>query len=214
MDEELIIIDNSTKVEKIKNFFVHNKKNFIIFILIILFLLIGYFSFDEIKKRNQIKIANQFNTVVLGYEIGEKKKIKNILENIINEKDTSYSPLALYFLIDNKIIDDRNRINEFFDVIINDIKLDEEIKNLIIYKKALYNSDFINENELIQILNPVINSESLWKSHGLYLIAEYFYSKRENEKAKEFFKQIINLKNANNDIKTEAQKRLNRDLSE
>ena len=46
------------------------------------------------------------------------------------------------------------------------------IKNLIIYKKALYNSELINENELIKILNPIINSESIWKSHALYLMAE------------------------------------------
>jgi len=36
-------------------------------------------------------------------------------------------------------------------------KLENEIKNLIIYKKALINSDFVSENELLKILNPVIN---------------------------------------------------------
>ena len=91
---------------------------------------------------------------------------------------------------------------------------DNEIKNLIIYKKALFNSDFVSENELLKILNPVINSESIWKSHALYLLAEFFYSKDEKQKAKEFFNQIIILPNANSTIKTESQKRLNRDLGE
>ena len=50
-----------------------------------------------------------------------------------------------------------------------------EIKNLVIYKKALFNSDFESENNLIQILNPVINSDSVWKSHALYLMAELFF---------------------------------------
>ena len=86
--------------------------------------------------------------------------------------------------------------------------------NLIIYKKALYNADHIKENELIEILNPVINSESVWKSHALYLIAEYFYSKNQKQKSKEFFSQILSTKNANQDIMIESQKRLNRDLSE
>ena len=45
-------------------------------------------------------------------------------------------------------------------------------------------------------------------------MAEYFYSKDENQKSKEFFNQIISLENANQDLKIEAQKRLNRDLSE
>ena len=97
---------------------------------------------------------------------------------------------------------------------IDKTNLENEIKNLIIYKKALYNSDFASENELLKILNPIINSESIWKSHALYLLAEYFYSKDEKQKAKEFFNQILVLTGANNSIKTESQKRLNRDLGE
>ena len=105
-------------------------------------------------------------------------------------------------------------INDLFDVIINEISMDKEIKNLIIYKKALYNADDSNENQLLEILKPILNSESVWKSHALYLMAEYFYSNKEKRKAKEFFSQIILLENANQDLKIESQKRLNRDLSE
>jgi len=101
-----------------------------------------------------------------------------------------------------------------FDILINKTNLDKEIKNLMIYKKALYNSDSIDENDLIQMLNPIINSKSIWKSHALYLIAEYFVTKNENQKAKEFYKQILILPNSNNDIKLESKKRLNRDFGE
>ena len=94
------------------------------------------------------------------------------------------------------------------------VSIEEEIKNLIIYKKALFNSNTIEENELIKLLNPIINSNSIWKSHSLYLIAEFFYSKNEIQKSKEFFNQILNLEIANQEIQLEAQKRLNRDLSE
>ena len=45
-------------------------------------------------------------------------------------------------------------------------------------------------------------------------MAEFFYSNNEKKKAKEFFNQILILPNSNADIKLEAQKRLNRDLSE
>ena len=92
--------------------------------------------------------------------------------------------------------------------------LDKEIKNLNIFKKALYNADNSNESDLLNILNPLIKSESVWKSHALYLMAEFFYSKNEMQKSKEFFNQILNLENANQEIQLEAQKRLNRDLSE
>jgi len=48
----------------------------------------------------------------------------------------------------------------------------------------------------------------------LYLMAEFFYSKDQKQKSKEFFNQIISLENPNPDIKLQAEKRLNRDLSD
>ena len=214
MDEEIDIINSSTRNEKIKNFFINNKKSFITVISIIVIVFIGYFSFNKNKKRNKQKLANQYNSAIFNYENNKKDKVINELIYIINKKDTTYSPLALYFILDNDLIDKQNDINNLFDVLIDKTNLELEIKNLIIYKKALYNSDFVTENQLIEIINPVINSESIWKSHGLYLLAEYFYSKNEKIKAKEFFNKILDLTNSNTEIKLQSQKRLNRDLSE
>ena len=88
------------------------------------------------------------------------------------------------------------------------------IKNLIIYKKGLFNSDFETENNLISILKPIINSESVWKSHALYLMAEFFIYKNQKQKAKEFYNQILTDKNSNENLRKEARKILNRDFSE
>ena len=214
MDEEITIIDTNTRNKKIKDFFINNKKNLIIVISIIIFLLIGYFAFDETKKRAKIKLANEYNRVTMFFNEDKKEKATEELVSIINKQDDTYSPLALYFLIDNDLIDNKDKINNLFDVLINEIHFENEIKNLIIYKKALYNSNFADEIALIKILDPIINSESIWKAHGLYLMAEYFYSKNEKQKAKEFFSRILTLSNINNEIKLESQKRLNRDLSE
>ena len=96
---------------------------------------------------------------------------------------------------------------------INDLRLDKEIKNLIIYKKGLYNSDNASEEELLRIFKPLISSENLWKSHSLYILAEYFFSKNEKQKSKEFFEKILEMENSNPQIKIEAQKRLQRDFS-
>ena len=214
MDEEVTIIDLNTRNEKIKGFFINNKKKIILGISIILVVIIGYLSMIEMKERNKIKLANQFNLIVINFKTGDKQVTINKLTKIINTNDGTYSPLALYFLIDNNLINNQSEINKLFDEVINKTSLDYEIKNLIIYKKALFNSEFSNENDLLQILNPIINSESIWKSHSLYLIAEYFYSKNEKQKAKEFFNQILLIPSANTDIKTASQKRLNRDLGE
>ena len=97
---------------------------------------------------------------------------------------------------------------------VDDIKKLEDIRHFLIKASTSNNADTINEGQILEILNPVINSKSVWKSHALYLIAEYFYSKGEKQKSKEFFSQIITLENANLDILKETQKRLNRDLSE
>ena len=214
MDEEVTIIDSNTRNEKIKNFFINNRKNIIAGILIILVVIIGYLSIKEIKEQNKIKLANQFNITIVNFKTENKEVTIDQLINLINENDPTYSPLALYFLIDNNLIDNQNKINDLFDRLIDETNLDEEIKNLIIYKKALFNSDFYSESDLLQILNPIINSNSIWSSHALYLIGEYFYSKNEKKKAKNFFEKITLLSNSNSDIIVKANKRLNRDLSE
>ena len=112
------------------------------------------------------------------------------------------------------MIDNKDEINNFFNILIKKTSLETEIKNLIIYKKALFNADTFDENGILEILYPIINSNSVWKSHALYLLAEYFYSNEEKQKSKEFYNQILNTENANSDIIKEAKKRLNRDLSE
>ena len=214
MDEEITIINNSTRNEKIKNFFVKNKKKFISIILALTAILITIYSFDKYKINQKKEISNKFNLSTLQFSENTKNITVKKLEEIINEQDPTYSPLSLYFIIDNKLISDQDKINTYFNVLIEKTTLDEEIKNLVIYKKALYNSNWAEENDLLNILNPIINSESVWKSHALYLMAEYFYSKDQKQKSKEFFNQIIILENANQDIIQQAQKRLTRDLSE
>jgi predicted negative regulator of RcsB-dependent stress response len=214
MDEEITIIDSNTRNEKIKNFFINNRKMLIIGFSIIMVIIIGYLSIIEIKKQKKIKIASQFNITTINFNAENKQKTIDQLIKIINANDVTYSPLALYFLIDNELIVNDKEVNILFDQIISISSLEKEIKNLLIYKKALHNSNFSTENQLLKILNPLINSETIWKSHALYLLAEYFYSKNEEEKAKEFFNKILILPNGNNDIKIAAKKRLNRDIGE
>ena len=214
MEEDIAIIDKNTRNEKIKNFFINNKKKIIIFISLIILIIFGYFAYGDFKDKKRIKIAERYNVATINFISGNKINVKNELIAIINKKDTAYSPLALYFIIDNEIEATSEEINKYFDLLINEVKLDKEIKNLIIFKKGLYNSDFETENNLISILKPLINSKSSWKSHALYLMAEYFFSKDQKQKSKEFYNQIISLENSNENIKLEAQKKLRRDFGE
>ena len=214
MDQEVEIINTETRKEKIKNFII-NKKNTIISILIFFVLILfGFFIYQEYLEKNKVKLANKYNALIIEYENGNKTNILNSMKEIIKHKDRTYSPLAFYYLLDNNLITSQEEINTYFDIIINEIGLDKENKNLTIFKKGLFNSEFANENELLNILNPVIKSDSIWKPHALYLMAEYYFSKNEKQKSKEFLEKLISLENINDKIKLEAQKRLRSDLSE
>ena len=215
MEEEIQIINENTRKEKIKNFFIKNSKNIIFLFSAIVILIIIYFVFDEFKTRSHLKIAEKYNYVVnkqknqiMNYEI------ENALIEIIESKNSTYSPLALYFIIDNEIITDTNKINKYFDLIIGINFIDEEIKNLNIYKKAVFNSNFATENELIKILRPILNSDSIWKSHSLLLLSEYFYFKNNKSESKKLLNEIIDDEKSNENIKLEAQKKLIRDFSD
>ena len=208
MDEDISIINNETRKEKVINFLKYNKKKLSFLLIILILIPFSIFSYQIFKDKSKDKLSSKYNLAVSSYESGNKSEIKNIMEEIINNKDKTYSPLALYFLIDNDIELTNEEVNNYFDLIINEINLDKEIKNLNIYKKALFNSSFVSENELLLILKPVINSDSLWKPHALILLGEYFLDKNQNQKAKEFFNQILNIENINEQLKIEAKKRL------
>ena len=214
MDEEIQIINTNTRIEKIKNFFISKRKIIITTTLVIILLLISFFGYLEFKDRKKAQLANKFNLIVTKFESNQKANVENELIAIIEEKDKTYSPLAFYFLLDNNLINSNEKINNFFDLLINDIKLEKEIKNLTIYKKALFNSDFVEENELLNILNPVIRSESIWKPQALYLMAEFYLAKNQKQKSKDFFNQIISLDNISPKIKLEVQRRLRSEFSE
>ena len=214
MDEDLSIINTNTRNEKIKNFFVNNKNKIISGIIILIIIIVSVFSYDKYLINKKKDISDSYNSIIIDYSEKTKEKTASSLIEIINKKDPTYSPLSLYFIIDNNLVSDQSKINSLFDILINDTSLDSEINNLIIYKKALFNADNAQEGDLLNMLNPLINSKSVWKSHSLYLMAEYFYANNQKQKAKEFFNQIIALENSNPDIRLQAEKRLNRDLSE
>jgi predicted negative regulator of RcsB-dependent stress response len=213
MDEEIEIINTNTRIEKLKNFLVAKRKKIITLLIILILILISFFAYQEFNSRNKIKLANKFNDIVISFENGQKN-VNDELIDIINVKDKTYSPLAFFFLLDNDLISSKDEINSYFDLLINNIPLEKEIKNLTIYKKGLFNSDYVKENELLNILNPIIKSESMWKPQALYLMAEFYLSKNQKQKSKEFFNQIAEMENISPKIKLEVQKRLRSDFSE
>ena len=213
MNEEAQIFSNDVKSKDLKSILLNNKKSVIGFLIIILLSLFAYFFYADYKKDQKLQISQQYNSAVINYNKDNSSSSISEMKIIINLKDPTYSPLALYFLLDNNLLNNKGEVNQYFDLLIKDTKLEKEIINLLIFKKGLYNSETATEDELLKIFYPLINSDNLWKSHALYIIAEYFFSKNEKQKSKEFFEKIIELENSNPQIKLEAQKRLQRDFS-
>ena len=214
MDEEIEIINANTRVEKLKNFLISKRKQLITLLILIILILISFFGYQEFNTRSKEKLANKFNQIVTNFENEKKQNINSNLIEIIKTKDKTYSPLAFFFLLDNDLISSNQEINSYFDLLINDVSLDKEIKNLTIYKKGLYNSDFVDENQLLDILNPVIKSESIWKPQAMYLMAEFYLAKNQKQKSKDFFDQVINIENVSPKIKLEVQRRLRSEFGE
>ena len=213
MSEDIEIINQNTRIEKIKNFFTNNYKKLIGLLVSILLLLFSYFGYQEYKKRAKLGIAETYNQITLkDITIENTNDIKQLVK-IIKEKDPIYSALSLYFIIENNLVNDQKKINNFFDLVIKSQE-EKEIKNLIIYKKALYNADIISENELLDILNPILKSESVWKSHALLLMADFFEHSNNLIKSKDFLEEIVNSELANNEIRIEAERRLKRKFGE
>ena len=214
MSEGTQVISNDQRNTNLKSFFLNNKKSVITIILIILLFLFCYFFYIDYKDDKKLQISEQYNLAVIKYDsTNPDSSIKEMIK-IINLKDSTYSPLALYFLLDNNLLNSKDEINQYFEMLINEVNLDKQVLNLIIFKMGLYNSASANEQDILKILNPLINSENIWQSHALYILAEYFFAKNEESKSKEFYQKIIELKNSNPQIKLEAQKRLQRDFSE
>ena len=189
MDEDIAIVNQNTRISLVKDFFKKNSKKIIITLSIIFIVLLIFFVFEELKKRKKENLAQLYNSIIFNTDKYDQNDIKNEMIKIINEKVDTYSALALYYLIDNKLVDDQTKISDLFDKVIS-ISDDKELKNLVIFKKALYFSDKYTEIKLLEILNPLINSDSIWKQHGLLLMGDFYYQKKQFNKSKEFFEKI------------------------
>jgi len=213
MDEDISIINQNTRNEYIKNFFKKNFKKLLFIISIFLLILLSFFIYESLKKNKRYTLAKKYNDIIINNKNYTSPYIIENLKFIIDKKDKVYSPLALYYLLDNNYINSQNDINLLFDKIIS-IKQSNEKKHLIIFKKALFNLDNFTENQMLETLSPVINSDSVWKAHGLLLMAEFYLDKKELIKSKEFFTKVSEIENLNQSIKQDVQKKLSREFSE
>lgn len=188
MSEEIL---NNSFQSKISNFIKKNFKNLIILLIFLILVLFSAFIYKDLQKKNEIKIAENYTQATIKFKENKSDEAKQLLENIIQKGHRFYSPLALYFIIDNNLEKDSFKIVSFFDRILLISSIDKENINLIKIKKTIFLFKLGEEEAIIKTLNPIINSDSVWRNMAINLISDYFLSKDQKAKAKEYL-QLLN----------------------
>ena len=209
MDEKLIEARyDVTKKTKIKKFYESNKILILCTISFFIILIAFIIFYSESKERKKISLSENYITAKIYLSNEERNKAKDILENIIFANDNTYSALSLFLILNENLIKDQQELSNLFNHVLKNNKFEKEIKNLLIFKKALFQSNFVSENELLDSTKPLLNTDTLWKPHALLLLGDYFVFKKEYSKATEFYTQVLSLKNINERLYEQARTQL------
>jgi len=190
MSKEIL---NNTFQKKIQNFIKKNLKNLIFLLILSILIFFSFLLYTDFKKKNEIKLSEHYIEASIQFKEKKIDTAKEILENIINKNHKFYSPLALYFIIENNLEADPLKIIKFFDKVLSINSIERENLNLIKIKKAIFLFSLGDEKLIIKTLNPIINSDSVWRNMAIKLISDYFLSKDQKTKANEYI-QLLNNK--------------------
>ena len=193
-----------TKKSKLGKFYEENKVLIFSTVLILVIAIVSISYYFEVKEKKKILLAESYIEAKVYSENGDRNKAKNILKTIIFANDSTYSTLSLFLILNESLIIEQNELLDLFDQVLKNNKFEKEVRNLIIFKKALFQSNFVSESELLEALNPLVNTETLWKPHALLLLGDYFFSKKEYFKAKEFYIRVLSLKDLHKDLYKQA----------
>jgi len=191
---------DKTENKSFKNYILSHKKKLSLLVGVIFLSLLFIWWSDTTKKKDRYKNSEDFISAKIFLNKNEKEKSLEILKNIISTNDEVYSPLSLFVIIDRNLEEKRENVLKYFDQVISINNLEEEDLNLLKLKKAIYISDSADEKDLLEILNPILNSDSVWKYKSLKLLGDYYFNKKEYIKAKQYYSEILNLEDPSVDL--------------
>ena len=197
-----------TKKSKLRRFYESNKILIFSSIFVLAIILISFSVYFENKEKNKILLSENYVQAKIYLENGNKNEAISLLKKVIFANDPTYSTLSFFLILNQNLVTDHEKLSTLFDHLLNNNKFEKEVINLLIYKKALFNSNFISESKLLSDIQPLLNTETLWKPHALLLMGDYFVAKKEYIKAKEFYTQILLINNLQKDFYDQARSKL------
>ena len=197
-----------TKKSRVKKFYEANKI-FIFSSILILIILFASLSFYLNKQeRKKILLSENYIQAKVYIEKGSNIEALNTLKKVIFANDSTYSTLSFFLILNQNLISDYKEISALYDHLLENNNFEKELRNLLIYKKSLFSSNSVDETELLEITKPLLSTDTLWKPHALLLLGDYFMSKGENIKAREFYQQILSMNNLHKDLYDQAKLQL------
>ncbi len=160
MEENL---ENKIKFrDKLINLYDLNKKKFLLFIVILLFIFAAAISLKFQNEKKNILISEKYIQAGLYLTLDKKEKARVFYEEIILSKNKFYSILSLNNIIEKNLISDSNKILEYFAIL--ESSSSKEDKELIRLKKALYLIKISDEINGKKILKDIANNSTSLKT--------------------------------------------------
>jgi len=185
-----------------------NSKSLIIFGIILFLALSVYLWMDYSNKNKKIEISEEFIKAKILLTNNKNAEAAIYFKNIIDKKDKTYSPLSLFIIIDKNLESNREIISKNFDKILSISGMEKEDLNLLRLKKAIFISENSKEEEILELLNPIINSNSVWKLQSAKFLGDYYFSIKQLKKAKEFYLILLDGNNDGFDV-SEIKRKIN-----
>ena len=195
--------------KSLKNFFLSNKKILYLSIGLLFLIIIFFWWSDSSNKKERFKNSEDFISAKVLISKNDKRNSLEILKSLILKNDDVYSPLSLFLIIDNNLENNKEKILDYFDKILAIKSLKKEDLNLIRLKKAIYISENANEEDILNLLNPILNSDSVWRHKCLKLLGDYYFNNKKYNKAKQYYSDLLLLDDGSidaSDIKMKMKK--------
>jgi len=208
MDQLLHEINEDLNKDKLRSFF--KKYKFILFFIIAIILLsVTIFISRKIYLEQQSKKSLQ-SFLNINYLIDQKnfQNAKDELWKLTNSSINIYKNLAFSKLLELETNNPNTQKGIFEKIESSNLNRDD--KTLFQIKRAILFFDNLNEKELLTILDIQKLKNSPWEILALDVVGDFYQSKNQNQKAKEFYNKIINLKNLPDVFKQDIQRKINR----